>query len=655
MSIPEPSASDPRSLASRGWALAAGFAMLAGLVAVSAWLRTHAALHDPNFDVNNAVGLLRSDPALLYYFVERILEAGGGLPDDFRADPRVLHPATTDVLAVFPLGIEWIVAWCRGLFAADMPLHVVCVRVAAVCAASTAAGVYGLALELTRRVRWAVLAAALWVVTSANYRTVGFVLMGEDASLPLFALHLYLFARACRLRTHMSIALAALALVLAASTWHALGFFVLLEAAAVFAWYTQSGENALGSPRAWIGLAVAGAAACAIPILRSTHFAVSLPLIVALALYVVARAQSRHAWSRRRTWCVCAALIAVGAVCSITFARLSGGGLADYGHVWALVAQKLAHGGQLPADPLELPAEVRLMWQGPFATAPLFPLLASLGLGLVFALAFLLAPRAGTRTAADAPGAVVSTGGARTVLAWLLAFALPAAWLIERTVIFAGVLVPVAAVCAAQGLVTHWSGRSARWLPLTLVAGCTLLQGSWTYARFEHFESGWYFPRERQLEIRALVRAIRELVPEREAIASDFVNSTAILAHTRRPIVLQPKYEDRESRERAIEFFEAFYHGRPDDLRRLLAVKYRCRYLVVDRNLFGELNAALYLGGIQPAGARPEPGTCWALFGSQDPRVLVSVPGFELLYRSPPTIRRGGDATDFFRLYRLAP
>lgn len=645
MSTSEPRASDDRRLASSRWALAAGGAALVAIVAASAWLRTYAALHDPNFDTANAVGLLRSDPALLYYFVERILESGGTLPADFRADPRVLHPQTTDVLALFPLGIEWIVAWCRGLFGPDVPLHVVCVRVAAVCAAATAAGVYGLALELTRRAGWAVLAAALWAVTTANYRTVGFVLMGEDASVPFFALHLYLFARACRLRNASSIALAALALVLAVSTWHALGFFVLIEAAAIFAWYTQSGANPLRVPRTGIALALLAAAAFALPILRSTQFAFSLPMGLAFALWVSARLAERRAWGRRTAWAASAGLVVAVAALGFAVARLSDSGLAGYGHVWSLLAQKVLHLGQLPADPLELPAEVRLMWQGPFATAELPALLASLGFGLVFALAFLVAPLASAR----------ETGGERAVLAWALAFALPAAWLVERTSICAGLLVPVAAVSGAQGIVARWSGRSARWLPAALLIAITSLQAAWIHERFTHFASGWYFPPQRQLEVRALVRAIAEQVPADEAVAADFVNSTTILAHTRRPIVLQPKYEDRESRLRAIEFFETFYHGRPDDLRRLLVGKYRCHYLVVDRSLFGELHAALYLGGIRPADARPEPGTCWELLASQDAAVLASVPGFELLYRSPPTIRRGGAATDWFRLFRLAP
>jgi hypothetical protein len=40
---------------------------------------------------------------------------------------------------------------------------------------------------------------------------------------------------------------------------------------------------------------------------------------------------------------------------------------------------------------------------------------------------------------------------------------------------------------------------------------------------------------------------------------------------------------------------------------------------------------------------------------SQDAATLAGVPGFELLYRSPPTIlQSNGEPYDLFRLYRLS-
>jgi hypothetical protein len=617
--------------------------LLVGIVAASAWLRVQAAFHDPNFDTHSALGMLKSDPALLYYFLERILESGGGLPADFRADPRVLHPATTDVLALFPLGIEWIVAWCRGLFGADVPLHVVCVRVSAVCASCAALGVYGLALELTRRVRWALLAAALWAGMFANYRTVGFILIAEDCSLPLLALHFYLLARACRLRTRASIAVCALPLIAALCSWHAMGFFVTLEAGALYLAFASSGRTPLRARGAWIALALLMAAALALPILRSTRFASSAALMLALGTWAGTRWAGRLRLGRAGTAGLCALLAGAG----VALGACAGSGAAQYSHVWGLVWHKLVHLGVLPADPLELPAEVRLMWQGPFSTADVWGLCLSLGAGLVLAPVFLLRPRAGTRGE--------DQGDARATLAWLFALSLPTSWLIERTAILPGVLLPVVVVCAAQGSLTRWTRALGPWSATILVGVCVLVQSTWTLERLRHFESPWYRPAQRQAEIRALIEAIPALVPEREAIAADFMNSPAILAHTRRPILLQPKYEDRESRARAIEFFSTFYHGTPEQMRRLLIEKYDCRYVVFDRFTLGLMREALYLGGIRPELARPEPGTCWAVFCSQDEATLSGVPGYELLYRSPASLVLGGRSTDFFRLYRLRP
>ena len=90
-----------------------------------------------------------------------------------------------------------------------------------------------------------------------------------------------------------------------------------------------------------------------------------------------------------------------------------------------------------------------------------------------------------------------------------------------------------------------------------------------------------------------------ELVPAGEAVLADFMNSTAILAHTRRAIVLQPKYESRRSRERAELFLETFFDGTPEDLRRVMRDEFRCRYVVFDRFTLGILSR--YTAGVPPS------------------------------------------------------
>jgi hypothetical protein len=172
--------------------------------------------------------------------------------------------------------------------------------------------------------------------------------------------------------------------------------------------------------------------------------------------------------------------------------------------------------------------------------------------------------------------------------------------------------------------------------------------------RIESTPNFWYRPRARQEEIADLVKRIPTLVPDGEAIAADFMTSTAILAHTRHPILFQPKWETQRARDRVVEMFDAFYERSPAELRRLLLEKFRCRYLVVDRSFFGIQRSSWYAAGLPPGQARP--GTCADIFLSRDPVALSAVPGFRLLYRSPDRIRfADGDPTDFYRLYRLDP
>ena len=91
----------PRALrAPRGRLLGWFFALLC--VALGTAVRVHAALHDSNFDATSPVGMLKSDPGLLYYFTESIVRAGGMPPPDFRAPPLDFRAPEADLRARAP-------------------------------------------------------------------------------------------------------------------------------------------------------------------------------------------------------------------------------------------------------------------------------------------------------------------------------------------------------------------------------------------------------------------------------------------------------------------------------------------------------------------------------------------------------------------------
>ena len=86
------------------------FAVIAGLVAFGSFVRIDTAFSLPEFDKLHAEGMLKSDPGLLYYLTQSVVEAGGRAPPDFRADPRVEHPLESDLPAMFTVGPKFVLS-----------------------------------------------------------------------------------------------------------------------------------------------------------------------------------------------------------------------------------------------------------------------------------------------------------------------------------------------------------------------------------------------------------------------------------------------------------------------------------------------------------------------------------------------------------------
>lgn len=599
-------------------------------VGIGSWLRIDTALSDPNFTADTARPLLRTDPALLYYFTDRIIEAGGLAPDDFRADPRVEHPETSDLPAMFTICQEFVIAWVALLAGDGIPLHVLCIWVMGIFAALTVVGVFGLATELTRDVRWGLAAAAIYLVILGNYRTIGFILIREDFSIPWFSLHLWLLARSVRVRTATCIGLAGLTLVLAAASWHAMGFMIAIEGGCLFAWFLRSGQNPLAARRAWVGVLVLVAGSLLVPVLRSKLFVLSLPMVIGYTLLLTGFLSRRPGWEGARIRIAGLVLLPVLLGVTAGLSHLLGGGLGDYSHVFELVFAKLRHMGELPADLNELSFDARLLWQSPpFQTADYEYYLGALRVGLIpLGIALLLAVR----------GFWTGRGDGR----WLTLFTLcvvsaAVAWLIRRTIILPAMTVPVVAVVLLSSL-------RSKGLAVGLLAGGLMLQMYYFVPWIEQHRVAYYHPMG-NLELRKMIDWVEQNVPEGEPVASDFVTSTAILAHTRHPIVQQPKYETTRSRRRIEEFLMTFFYKPPAELRALLK-KYDCRYLVVDRSYWG--NNAVTAGFRVTRNTQPPRGSSMATFCSNNPRALTSAPGFELLYRSPEAYK-----SDLFRIYRV--
>lgn len=604
------------------------FVGLAFAVLWGAWIRVDTALSDPNFDARDARGMLRSDPALLYYLTGEIgrgLGEGRLTPRDFRADPRIQHPFVTDVPAEFPVGQEFLVAAVWRLLGAESapPLHVVALGVMAALAALFLVGVFLVVRALTESDLWAALAVGLALVTPANYRTIGFLLVGEDLALPLFLLHLGWLARATRTGRARDYLASGVFAAGALGTWHASSFVVTLELGVLACAALVEGRSPFEARRSWLVLVAPGVAGLLVPVLRASGLLFSPAAALALALLVPALVRRRCELSPARARSLLAAVL--------LFAWLGLGAFApsSYAHVHQVVWAKLRFLGRFPDDPSTIPFDARLLWQGPFETLPLAGLLAWSGwpLALLFgvALCTTLRWRAGR--------------GVELLLFGLALCALPVAWMFARLSVLVGLLAPP---CAALAF-ARWPRRG---LALGLFGVLTLAQAGRFASFVREHRIDWYLPAQARAELTRLVEYVRAHVPPEEPIAGDFVNSTALLAHTRNPIVLQPKYETDRSRRQAEAFLTTFFQRSTEELAELLRERFQCRYLLVDRHVLWDLSRAT--AGLLASEREPRPGTAAAAFLSSAEDVLAAIPGFELLYRSPAGIP-GAD----YRLFRL--
>lgn len=592
---------------------------LVGLVVLGATLRITYTTGSPLFDSHDSSGFLTTDPAHIAYVTNRIAAAGGGVPDDFRADPRLEYPEASDIPAMFTVGQEFVVAWASLLVGDAVSLHVLAVWLMSVFAALTAVGVWGIGRELTGSSLWGLGAAALWTALPTSYRTLGFVFVREDFSFPIYTLHLWSVLVAARTMTPGAFLLAGATAVCAAATWHMVGSFLLVEVGCVALWFVLRRENALAPRHAWWTL-VPVAAGAVVPVLAAKGWLLSLPVAAVVGLVAAGVcARIGMAWWRG---VVVFAAVAGG----LSASSLVVGAGRDYGHVFELIWDKVRYLGVRPADPSQLSFGTRLLWQGPFETSPLGVFVYWLGLPILALLVGLaLQGHALARGRSDSRHCVwlVFTGVACVVT-----------WLVSRCSILAGVTLSAATVLVLHNLrrVT-WAGV----LLLLLAVGVQGWQSRAVFALPPWWGREGIRPAPARVEARRqLVSWVRGNVPLGEPVLADFLTGTGLLYHTGHPILLQPKYETARSRARIAEFFTVLFGGAPEELRSWMAER-QCRWLVLDWHFVG---GNQHLAG--PARADTTPAASW--FFSPKYR---DVPGFELR-----NVVAGPDRRPRFTVYR---
>ncbi len=613
--------------------------LLSLLVAFSTGLRIEKALDGGHFDAN-PVGSVRTDPGLLYYLTERVAHSSEE-SDEWPVDMRIEHPAGVSIPDQYSLGQEGVVALVRRVVGNGMPTHQLALRLMAFLASLTLLGVYGLARELTGSSRWGLMAATLHALTPAAYRSIGFVLVREDLCLPIYAAHLWLVARTWRTRSTASGLWAGITLGLSLATWHAAGFLVALECAAAWLLFLRRDRNPFGERPALVGLIAALAICLWVPSLRAKGAMLSPAMAGFLALACAARFRKLRSRRLAAGFVALAVFVGLGRV-------LAGylGSAADLDHVLALLLAKVRFLGHLPADPAQLDFDVRMMWQGPFATLEWREARRILGPSL---LGFLVITVATTLRWLRGRGE-----DKHLFIGLLVALLGLGSWLTLR--------VSAALVIVLPAAIALWFSRRnqarkersrSRWLPFA-GAGFILVQALVFLGWASHLSIDWHWNLRRDRD-RAMVAAIEQFVPDGKAVAADFMVSTVILAHTQRPIIVQPKWERALSRRRVERLWELLYHSPPTELAQTLLGPLQTEYLLVDRHTLQWLKSSRYLAGLSSSGPElPAGSAVEALLAGNGRDEYPGVPGFELLWSDEPVAAfPDGSKRDFYRLFRL--
>jgi hypothetical protein len=347
----------------------------------------------------------------------------------------------------------------------------------------------------------------------------------------------------------------------------------------------------------WLPAAYLAAAVVAglTPSLWERRFLLGLPVMVLVAWTAVAWLRWRRPRLARRP--APALVLLLGGMVLLGLLSLANRQFTgDYGHVFGLAVQKLAHGFTRPADPAALPFDVRVFWAAPFTSPTLADAWRELGWHVV------------SLAAALAVGTVLLLRGRlpreqRTLV--LVTLALTVGWLlVERLGL---VLLPFAAVLlavVAQHAARAWRPRA----PVLAGAAATLLVGATAVANLagpmaDHVRRAADARAGRPVFTAAsddarnwfrgdLLRWLLRETPGRghragagpaAAVVASIDASPAILLYTGRPVVLNSQFENRPIRRRYQRYLEALFSRDPADLQRFLA-EHQARYLVIGRD-----------------------------------------------------------------------
>ena len=489
-------------------------------------------------------------------------------------DRAVEFPSGVSVRKVDTVGAEYVYAAIARWFPISIPLEN---RIRWIEAMWFCMGIPLMALWVWwwRRSAWgAAIAAGFYAVAlSSVIRSTGQEISHENFSLPLLIGHLAFNALAATAQDktlrRMGIGLSAVLLSFALATWDLVQFYVLLWMVVSCVRFLRDGVWGLTKEKVQWGIHMGALALVGWlnPYLHAHDFVFSPAMLLGYGMIAVEVLRGSVAggfcvskWARLGwLWLVLLLPLVIGM-------WLSGGYMESYGHFGELLWAKLRFLNQKPANPALLTFDQRIMWvpalhsANAALTRSLFP--AMLPSTLVAAIVLFVSALI-SRRAKNQPDPKLTQYLVFYVVS-LAAF-----------VLFVRFHVFVALFSAV--LLGGWVAAGRRWLSRVLIISVLMtgmaIEAIHTLNKPERWGRWAYYS-----ELEELTQWLHRYVRP-EPVLANFGVSASILTYGGCPILLHPKFESKEIRDRVQGYGEALFQGTEKDLKDW-AGRYGAQYYV---------------------------------------------------------------------------
>jgi len=493
----------------------------------------------PFYDSADGTGFYWTENAM-HFRHTRMVSQGQSIP---AIDVDIQYPEGIDNTRYVTIFMEYVAGTLHRVFFSRVPLHVFLVHFSCFFSSLSI-----LAAFLAARVLWrsnvpAVVCAALYAVSPASFsRAAMGSFLREDFALPFIYFSFACLMYCLRKDSRLVAVVGALLLAVALASWHFTQFYVFLMVGGLVLLFLLAGRESLPCLSLTIFTTAALIVSVALPVLRTTRFALSPQMMTAYALVLCAWAMP--GWverTRLRRLLLCGMILLIFFLIGLAVQMSSG----SHSHAYSTFLAKLRYLGRIPTDPTKLAYEAKMMWVAGFVTPTLSEIFILLSAVIVpgFAGVVLCVVR-WFKGKAD-KGEMIFVYFAVATFIWFLAF--------RRYCVLAAFFLSL-----PVGSLVLVKNRRARQVAYAVI-GMYFIVGLVTAIGIP-----WIPARPAESDMMDVLSYVQDNSEPNEPVLSSFYFGPSIVTYAHRPVILHSMFESPTIRNKVRGVYEALYRSEDD-------------------------------------------------------------------------------------------